>query len=189
MTSRDDGAFVDALLRQAQSALGDPRIQVVHVRHAGPPPADAPDAGSASDTNAAASAAHRAAWTQTVELATTLRDLWGHAWLPAPPDVAGVRYLESSTGLRVEVTGQAHTADVIDVDPVADRLLVRGFLPDEQSSPGRIRAHHRGAELVIDTSGDDISMTLTEALDVREHTTVTTLSVLPHQVSTISDRR
>lgn len=184
----DDGVFVDELLTAAKTVLDDPRIRVVHVRHAGPPPAGAPDAMPSADSTAM-SLAQRAAWTQTRELATTLRDLWEHAWFPDPPMVAGVRYLEDSVGLRVAVTGHSNTMEAIDVDTAADRLLVRGFLPDEQSAPGRIRAQRRGAELVVDASAGGVSMTLSAALDLPEHTGVDTLSSLPQQVSMISDGR
>ena len=180
-----DRVFVDELLTEAQALLGDPRIRVVHVRHTGPPASDA----RPSSESDATSLAQRAAWMQTVELATTLRDLWEHAWLPAPPEVVSVRYVEDSTGLRVEVTGQAQTANAVDVNSAADRLLVRGFLPDEQSPPGRIRAHRGGAELVVDASAERFTMMLSEGLDVPAHTRPNTLSALPQQVSTISDGR
>ncbi len=190
MNSPDnDGQFVDELLAQAQVTLGDPRVQFIHVRHAGPAPADIEHAEPRSDTNAS-SVAQRAAWAQTSELAATLRELWEHAWLPDSPTEMGVRYLGGPGNLRVEVTAHSKSTGPAAADTAADRLLVRGFLPDDDaSSPTTTRVRREDHDIVVDSTGPGVSMTLSAALEVAENTTLDALAGLPTHVSPTSEGR
>lgn len=186
----DDAAFVDALLRRTQQVLGDSRIHYLRVHHAGPPPT-AEAGGSIPDPESGAtSAGAHAAWVQTSELAAVLGELWAHAWLPDPPTVVGVRYVDTSGHLRAEVTAHSPSAVSAAVATALDRLLVRGFLPDDDAStPTVVRARRGDHDLVVDSSGTGVSITLSTDLDVDESTTLDALTELPTQLSLTSDGR
>ncbi|MBJ7289192.1 hypothetical protein [Williamsia sp.] len=179
-----DATFVDKLLRQAQNALGDdPRIRFAHVRHSGPPPAELFAPAPRPQGRAV-----RSAWSQTRSLAELLRDLWEHAWLPHPPATVGVRYVDDGSGIRVKVVASATSVEQPRVETVGDRLLVRGFIPDD-ALPGEGFAATGGRHrIVVAVAGGEVSVTLSTILDNDAELTLNALAALPTEISTTPDR-
>ncbi len=178
-----DATFVDDLLRQAQSALGDdPRIRFAHVRHSGPPPAEPPAPAPRPQGSAV-----RSAWSQTRSLAELLRELWEHAWLRDPPATVDVRYVDDGTGIRVEVFASATSVEQSTVETMGDRLLVRGFIPDDPVSGQGFTASGGRHRIRVAVAGGEVSVRLSTALDGDAELTLTALAGLPTEVSTTSD--
>lgn len=182
MIEYSDGDFVDAMLRQAQAALGDdPRVHFAHVAHAGARPAEPTTLESSAHVSGV-----RSALSQASSLAVRLRELWQHAWLPDVPSLASVRFVEDNQEIRAEVGARFTSSDPTLVGLARDRLLVRGFIADSSDADGFIA--RCGTEAIVISAADGyVSVILSAALD-DTGLTVDALTGLPAEVSTQIDR-
>ena len=180
MTGPDpDAEFVDELLRTTQETLADPRIRYIRVHHASAPPTGT----GASEAAAEMSAASRAAWDEAVQLGVTLCELWLHAWLPGHPNRATVRFADTTDAMRVELTAESEVDDPSAIDTATDRLVVRGFLPDDDGrSSDHVLTRRGTTEITLRRTERGLTIAISDVVGA-DGMTLDTLAGLPAEIS------
>ncbi|MEE4025067.1 hypothetical protein V1Y59_18425 [Gordonia sp. PKS22-38] len=137
-----DEAFVAELLESARSRIADPRVRISHVHHPEALPAESSTDAMAGEVAASSLAAK--AWRDVGSLAAELAALWRHCRLSETlPNEVAVSFAKSNGGVVPVVTATGSTSDAAEeFAAVGDRLLVKGWIPDDDNARAELRAQN-----------------------------------------------